>query len=60
MLDGDTFGFLGFDFRRKLNREKNRHYILLTPKKKARKAIKQNLKIKTFVGTTYYDNSGCR
>ena len=44
MLDGDTFGFLGFDFRCILNREKNRHYILLTPKKKARKAIKAKIR----------------
>ena len=44
MLDGGTFGFLGFDFRRILNREKTRHYILLTPKKKARKAIKAKIR----------------
>jgi RNA-directed DNA polymerase len=43
MLDGDTFGFLGFDFRRILNREKTRHYILLTPKKKARLSIKAKI-----------------
>jgi len=44
MLNGGTFGFLGFDFRRILNREKKRHYILLTPKKKARKAIKAKIR----------------
>jgi RNA-directed DNA polymerase len=44
MLDGDTFGFLGFDFRRILNREKTRHYILLTPKKKARLSIKAKIR----------------
>ena len=44
MLDGDTFGFLGFDFRRILNREKNRYYILLTPKKKARISIKAKIR----------------
>jgi len=44
MLDGVSFGFLGFDFRRILNREKTRHYILLTPKKKARKAIKAKIR----------------
>lgn len=44
MLDGGTFGFLGFDFRRILNREKNRYYILLTPKKKARISIKAKIR----------------
>ena len=44
MLDGGTFGFLGFDFRRILNREKNRYYILLTPKKKARLFIKAKIR----------------
>ena len=44
MLDGDTFGFLEFDFRRILNREKNRYYILLTPKKKARLSIKWKIR----------------
>lgn len=44
ILTGETFGFLGFDFRRILNRETNRHYILLTPKKKARKAVKAKIR----------------
>ena len=44
MLSGDSFGYLGFDFRRVLNREKTRHFILLTPKKKARKAIKAKIR----------------
>ena len=44
MLDGGTFGFLGFDFRRILNREKTRYYILLTPKKKARISIKAKIR----------------
>lgn len=44
MLDGGTFGFLGFDFRRILNREKTRYYILLTPKKKARLSIKAKIR----------------
>ena len=44
MLDGGTFGFLGFDFRRILNREKTRYYILLTPKKKARITIKAKIR----------------
>lgn len=44
MLNGGTFGFLGFDFRRILNREKSRYYILLTPKKKARLSIKAKIR----------------
>ena len=44
ILNGETFGFLGFDFRRKLNREKSGYYILLTPKKKARQAIKAKIR----------------
>jgi hypothetical protein len=44
ILNGETFGFLGFDFRRILNREKNRFYILLTPKKKARLSIKAKIR----------------
>jgi len=42
-LNGGTFRFLGFDFRRILNREKNRHYILLTTKK-ARLSIKAKIR----------------
>jgi group II intron reverse transcriptase/maturase len=44
MLSGESFGYLGFDFRRVLNRDKSRHFILLTPKKKARKAIKAKIR----------------
>jgi hypothetical protein len=44
MLSWDSFGYLGFDFRRVLNHEKTRHFILLTPKKKARKAIKAKIR----------------
>ena len=44
ILDGESFGFLGFDFRRILNREKNRYFILLTPKKKARLSIKAKIR----------------
>jgi len=42
-LAGDSFGFLGFDLRRVPNREGSRHYILMTPKKKARSAIKAKI-----------------
>lgn len=42
-LKGESFGFLGFDFRRVLNR-KHKAYILMTPKKKARKGIKTKIR----------------
>ncbi|WP_256703138.1 group II intron reverse transcriptase/maturase [Bacillus cereus] len=31
VLKGETFGFLGFDLRRVLNRNKSRHFVLITP-----------------------------
>ena len=34
MLSDETFGFLGFDFRRVLNREGTDYFILMTPKRK--------------------------
>jgi len=43
-LKGESFGFLGFDLRRVPNRERSRHYILMTPKKKARAAIKAKIR----------------
>ena len=43
-LTGDAFGFLGFEIRRVLSRAKNRHFFLLTPKKKARLAIKTKIR----------------
>ena len=43
-LKGDAFGFLGFDLRRKRKREKDGYYIYMTPKKKARKAIKAKIR----------------
>ena len=46
-LAGEAFGFLGFDIRRVPNRDKSRHFALLTPKKKARQAIK--LKIREII-----------
>jgi group II intron reverse transcriptase/maturase len=47
MLNGESLGFLGFDFRRVLNRQRTGHFILMTPKKKARKAI--NAKIREII-----------
>jgi RNA-directed DNA polymerase len=44
LLKGETFGFLGFDLRRVRKRKGNGHYLLMTPKKKARKAIKAKVR----------------
>ncbi len=43
-LKGEAFGFLGFDLRRTRKRKGNGHYIQMTPKKKARKAIKAKVR----------------
>jgi RNA-directed DNA polymerase len=43
-LKGEAFGVLGFDIRRVRNRQKQRDYILMTPKKKARFAIKAKIR----------------
>jgi RNA-directed DNA polymerase len=44
LLKGEAFGFLGFDLRRVRKRSGNGHFILLTPKKKARQAIKAKVR----------------
>ena len=44
LLKGETFGFLGFDLRRVRRRKGNGHYLQMTPKKKARKAIKAKVR----------------
>ncbi|PFN00391.1 group II intron reverse transcriptase/maturase, partial [Bacillus cereus] len=44
VLQGGSFAFLGFDFRRILNRSKTRHFICMTPKKKARTAVKAKIR----------------
>ncbi len=44
MLEGESFSFLGFDFRRVVNRQRTGHFILLTPKKKARIAMKAKIR----------------
>ena len=44
MLKGESFGFLGFDLRRVMNRQGTKYFILMTPKKKARKAIKTKIR----------------
>jgi group II intron reverse transcriptase/maturase len=43
-LDGEAFGFLGFDLRRVRPRKGGRPYILMTPRKKARLAIKATVR----------------
>jgi len=42
-LKGEAFGFLGFDLRRVRKRKGDGHYLQMTPKKKARKAIKAKI-----------------
>src|SRR6202011_2209328 len=44
LLRGETFGFLGFDLRRTRKRKGNGHYLQMTPKKKARQAIKAKVR----------------
>ena len=43
-LNGEAFGFLGFDLRRVRKQSGDGHFILMTPKKKARKAIKAKVR----------------
>ena len=43
-LRGEAFGFLGFDLRRVRKRSGDGHFILMTPKKKARQAIKAKIR----------------
>lgn len=43
-LKGDAFAFLGFDMRRIQNRSKTGYFILMTPKKKARMAVKARIR----------------
>lgn len=44
VLKGEAFGFLGFDLRRELKRNGDGYYIKMTPRKKARKAIKAKIR----------------
>ena len=43
-LKGEAFGFLGFDLRREPKRNGNGYFIKMTPRKKARKAIKAKIR----------------
>ena len=44
VLKGESFSFLGFDFRRVQSRSRTGYFILMTPKKKARQAIKARIR----------------
>ncbi len=44
MLKGEAFGFLGFDLRRARKSSGRDYFILMTPKKKARMAIKARIR----------------
>ncbi|MGU3373263.1 group II intron reverse transcriptase/maturase [Bacillus mycoides] len=44
VLKGESFGFLGFDLRRVLNRNKSRYFVLITPKKKACTKVKAKIR----------------
>src|ERR1017187_9787418 len=44
LLNGEAFGFLGFDLRSVRKRRRDGYLILMTPKKKARKAIKSKIR----------------
>jgi group II intron reverse transcriptase/maturase len=43
-LNGEAFGFLGFDLRRVRKQKGEGHFLLMTPKKKARMAIKAKVR----------------
>ena len=43
-LRGEAFGFLGFDIRRVPKKNGSGYFILMTPKKKARKAVKAKIR----------------
>jgi group II intron reverse transcriptase/maturase len=43
-LKGESFSFLGFDFRRVPKKRENEYFILMTPKKQARKAVKAKIR----------------
>jgi group II intron reverse transcriptase/maturase len=43
-LRGEAFGFLGFDLRRVRKQGGDGHFILMTPKKKARKTVKAKVR----------------
>jgi len=44
LLKGESFGFLGFDLRRVSKRDGKGYLILMTPKKKARQAVRAKIR----------------
>jgi RNA-directed DNA polymerase len=48
LLKGEAFGFLGFDLRRVRKWKREDYFILMTPKKKARQAVKA--KVRDIIG----------
>jgi RNA-directed DNA polymerase len=48
LLKGGAFGFLGFELRRIRKRKREEYFILMTPKKKARQAVKA--KVRDIIG----------
>ena len=44
VLTGESFSFLGFDYRRVPNRSRTGYFILMTPKQKARQAINARIR----------------
>lgn len=44
LLAGESFGFLGFDLRYICNRKRTKNFVLIIPKKKARLAVKAEIK----------------
>lgn len=44
VLKGESFAFLGFDLRRVQNRNRTGYFILMTPRKKARTAVKTRIR----------------
>ncbi len=43
-LKGEAFGFLGFELRRVRKRKREGYFVLMTPKKKARQAVKAKVR----------------
>jgi len=43
-LEGESFSFMGFDLKRVPNRTKTGHFILMTPRKKARVIVKTRIR----------------
>ena len=44
MLSKESFGFLGFDFRRAPRRKRKGYFVLLTPKRKAIQSVKKRIR----------------